>query len=75
MLPLTPIAAYAEPSGVLTVCIIQCLLIGPQAPCGQRARLPFQKAQALGQCQAHSGHKKKGFAEEVNMYYLNEGTV
>ncbi|XP_047700599.1 retinoschisin [Prionailurus viverrinus] len=56
--------AYAEPSGVLTVCIIQCLLMGPQAPCGQRARLLFQKARALGQCQAHSGHKKKGFAEE-----------
>ncbi|XP_025790397.1 retinoschisin [Puma concolor] len=51
--------AYAEPSGVLTVCIIQCLLMGPQAPCGQRARLPFQKAQALGQCQAHSGHRKR----------------
>ena len=35
-----------------------CLLLGPQAPCGQRARLPFQKAQALEQSQAHSGHKK-----------------
>ena len=35
-----------------------CLLLGPPASCGQRARLPFQKAQALGQSQAHSGHKK-----------------